>query len=46
MRIVAFAGKVSTLRQYLARHRDFLEKEKAPTVAAVGANKVNSIFHL
>lgn len=46
IKIAAFVGKVSELRKALARHRDFLEKEKAPTVAAVGANKVNSIFHL
>lgn len=39
MRIAAFAGKVSDLRAMLAEHRDLLEKEKAPTVAAVGANR-------
>lgn len=30
MRIVAFAGKVSALRQALAEHRRWLEKEKEP----------------
>ncbi len=37
IKIVAFAGKVSELRKAMAEQ---MEKEKAPTVAAVGAEKI------
>lgn len=36
MRIFAYVGKVSELREMLARHRDFLAKEKALSAATVG----------
>jgi len=35
MRIAAFVGKISELRAMLAKHRDFSDKENAPTAATV-----------